>query len=290
MTAKKNLWTQTINRFCLLTRKDYWKNVWNPVKNSSISFVKHLCARDVLVSIGFHGLCGVLMWRLSVPETPKVQEDVLEVSLIDAPLATEEDVPVLPENPLEQEDDAPEDMPEEPLLPPPPPEPAALPETSAPTPPPPPPLPKPLTPAPPKRPVLKKSVLKALDVTKKRPVLPRGLLGTLNPSTPTQTATISAQEIQAIGLQLRQCWRVPLRILNASKLTVSVRVTLGPDQTVLNVHVIPEASSTDHPDYELAKESVLRLFDDPRCKKLNFPPHFSAKEVTFRFNPTEAGG
>ncbi len=170
------------------------------------------------------------------------------------------------------------------------PEPKPEPQVQAPTPPlPPPPVAKPKQqpentiekilrsveqskPQPPPDPAEK--VVKQLAQTNPRP-----------PSSLDNKMTMS--EIDAVRQQIEKCWNVPAGAKDAKDLVVEIHVTLNPDGTVRETHIVDQSRVQSDSFFRTAAESATRAI--LQCQPFKLPPEkFSLwEDMTLTFNPKD---
>jgi colicin import membrane protein len=155
--------------------------------------------------------------------------------------------------------------------------------------------PDPPKPAPPKKPPQQKldlskieNKLALLDKREQRRNAATGATLNENPSLGAdgRAATLSQNEIEALRSRLRECWDVPVGVVDARDLFVVVRIqfrrdgSLDADPAVLN--------NISHPAFQVAAESALRAIR--KCAPYSFMPvakYDVWKDIEVKFDPRE---
>jgi hypothetical protein len=99
-------------------------------------------------------------------------------------------------------------------------------------------------------------------------------------------------EMQALTLQLVQCWALPILPKGKSDIAVDIDVTVNPDRTVARADIVDQARLTSDAAFRTMAEADLRAIRDPKCSPLGLPPdkYDQWKSMTIHFDPKEMLG
>lgn len=86
-----------------------------------------------------------------------------------------------------------------------------------------------------------------------------------------QSEYVTAHELNALTLQLIQCWQIPIGAKDISGMVVNVRIWVNADRTVRKVEVEDKLRLTMDPAFRALAESAQRAVLDPACSPLDIP-------------------
>ena len=98
---------------------------------------------------------------------------------------------------------------------------------------------------------------------------------------------LTADEMAALQDSVRRCWLVDPSVVGAPDMTVTVRVRLNRDGTVVrgSATVLDDPAMRDTPEWQTAAQSARRAVEHPACQPFALPadrwPDWQVIEFTF---------
>lgn len=99
---------------------------------------------------------------------------------------------------------------------------------------------------------------------------------------------LSLSELEAVKIQIAQCWNVPAGARDARNMVIPVRVRIGQDRIVRHAE-LADTSRLHDSFYVAVAESAIRAVVNPRCSPLKLPPdkYHVWNSIVFNFDPRE---
>ena len=101
------------------------------------------------------------------------------------------------------------------------------------------------------------------------------------------SAEMTISELDAVRLQLRECWIVPAGAKEVANTVVRVAMTMNQDGTVRAAKILDQDRMNADPFYRTVAESALRAVLNPQCSPLALPPekYDLWRDFVFNFDP-----
>lgn len=100
---------------------------------------------------------------------------------------------------------------------------------------------------------------------------------------------LSMGEMDALRLQLSQCWKLMAGARYAEDLVVDIQLSVNPDRTIRDARIVDQGRYFADSFFRAAADSALRAVRNPYCNPLELPPdkYETWKDMTVTFDPRE---
>lgn len=100
---------------------------------------------------------------------------------------------------------------------------------------------------------------------------------------------VTMTELDALRMQLSQCWKLQAGMRYAETMIVEIKLTINPDRTVREAHIVDQIRYSQDSFFRAAADSAYRAVFSPECTPLMLPPekYNQWNSMIFRFNPAD---
>ncbi len=100
---------------------------------------------------------------------------------------------------------------------------------------------------------------------------------------------LTISEMDALALQLRNCWNVLAGARYAENLVVDIKLFMNPDGTLRQANVVDQLRYSTDTIFRAAADSALRAVRDPNCTPFRLPPnkYNDWKVINATFDPSQ---
>lgn len=100
---------------------------------------------------------------------------------------------------------------------------------------------------------------------------------------------LTISEMDALALQLRNCWNVLAGARYAENLVVDIKLFMNPDGTLRQANVVDQLRYSTDTIFRAAADSALRAVRDPNCTPFQLPPnkYNDWKVINATFDPSQ---